>query len=80
MLRLDPILRVTLAHHAPSRAVSLRTARQKMPQRKCLKINWQFGTDLAWVKLKRLYPPMEQPENTLGQEASSPVKISASDH
>jgi hypothetical protein len=44
------------------------------------KINWQFGTDLAWVKLKRLYPPMEQPENTLGQEASSPVKISASDH
>jgi hypothetical protein len=44
------------------------------------KINWQFGTDLARVKLKRLYPPVEQPEDTLRQEASSPVKISASDH
>jgi hypothetical protein len=34
------------------------------------KIHWQFGTDLARVKLKRLYPPVEQPENTRGQEAS----------
>ena len=33
------------------------------------KINWQFDTDLARVKLKRLYPPVEQPEDTRGQAA-----------
>jgi len=34
------------------------------------KINWQFGTDLARVKLKRLYPPVEQPDDTRGPEVS----------
>jgi hypothetical protein len=44
------------------------------------KIHWQFGTDLARVKLKRLYPSVESLGDTLVQEASSPVKINASDH
>jgi transposase len=34
------------------------------------KINWQFSTDLARVKLKRLYPPVEQPEDPPRQAAS----------
>ena len=34
------------------------------------KINWQFGIDLARVKLKRLYPPVEQPDDTRGPEVS----------
>ena len=34
------------------------------------KINWQFGTDVARVKLKRLYPPVEQPEDSRGPEQS----------
>jgi hypothetical protein len=34
------------------------------------KIHWQFGTDVARVKLKRLYPLVQQPENTRGPEAS----------
>jgi hypothetical protein len=44
------------------------------------KINWQFDTDLARVKLKRLYPSAERPEEALVQGVSSPVKIIASDH
>ncbi|HYQ91885.1 MAG TPA: IS630 family transposase [Candidatus Competibacteraceae bacterium] len=35
------------------------------------KIHWQFGTDLARVKLKRLYPSIEQPDTALGQEATT---------
>lgn len=34
------------------------------------KIHWQFSNEVARVKLKRLYPPVEQPENTRGQETS----------
>lgn len=34
------------------------------------KINWQFGTDVARVKLQRLYPPVEQPEDGRGPEQS----------
>jgi len=34
------------------------------------KIHWQFGTDVARVKLKRLYPPVEQPEDTPGPKTS----------
>jgi hypothetical protein len=35
------------------------------------KIHWQFGTDLARVKLKRLYPSVKQPDTALGQEATT---------
>lgn len=35
------------------------------------KIHWQFGTDLARVKLKRLYPSVEPPDAALGQEATT---------
>ena len=34
------------------------------------KIHGQFGTDVARVKRKRLYPLVQQPENTRGPEAS----------
>jgi hypothetical protein len=34
------------------------------------KIHWQFGADVARVKLKRLYPLVQQPENTRGPGAS----------
>ena len=37
------------------------------------KIHWQFGTDLARVRLKRLYPSVEPPDAALGQEAT-PMK------
>ena len=38
--------------------------------RRQTKINGQFGADWARVRLKRLYPPVEHPEDTRGQEAS----------
>ena len=44
------------------------------------KIHWQFGTDLARVKLKRLYPPVELSEDPVGPEASEPVKTCALAH
>jgi len=44
------------------------------------KIHWQFGTDLARVKLKRLYPPLESSENPVELETSVPVKTCASAH
>ena len=44
------------------------------------KIQWQFGTDLARVKLKRLYPPLESSENSVEPEAPEPVKTCASAH
>jgi hypothetical protein len=45
------------------------------------KIHWQFRTDVARVKLKRLYPPVEPTENPLGPEkVSEPIKTSASAH
>ena len=44
------------------------------------KINWQFGTDLARIKLKRLYPSVKEPEEALVQGEASPVKIIAPDH
>ena len=34
------------------------------------KIHWQFDTEVARVKLKRLYPLVQQPENTRGPGAS----------
>jgi DDE superfamily endonuclease len=45
------------------------------------KIDWQFGTDVARVKLKRLYPPLESAEDPVGpKEVSEPIKTSASAH
>ena len=46
------------------------------------KINWQFGTDLARIKLKRLYPSLQQSEETPPSEGgeTTPIKITASDH
>lgn len=35
------------------------------------KIHWQFGTDLARIKLKQLYPSVEQPDVALRQEATT---------
>lgn len=43
------------------------------------KINWQFGTDLARIKLKRLYPSVKESEKTLVQGEASPVKIIETD-
>jgi hypothetical protein len=34
------------------------------------KIHWQFGTEVARVKLKRLYPSVESTEDSVGPEAS----------
>ena len=34
------------------------------------KINWQFGTETARVKLKRLYPPVESTAEPVGLEVS----------
>ena len=34
------------------------------------KIHWQFDTDAARVKLKRLYPPLESSKDPVGLEAS----------
>jgi hypothetical protein len=34
------------------------------------KIHWQFGTDVARVKLKRLYPSLAPAENPVGLEIS----------
>ncbi len=42
------------------------------------KIQWPFGTDLALVKLKRLYPPLESSENSVEPQTSEPVKTSVS--
>ena len=42
------------------------------------KIHWQFGTDLARVKLKRLYPPLKSSETPVDLETSEPVKTSVS--
>jgi hypothetical protein len=44
------------------------------------KINWQFGTDSARIKLQRLYPSVKEPEATLVQGEASPVKIIETDH
>jgi len=44
------------------------------------KIHWQFGTDVARVKLKRLYPPVEPSEDAVGPEVSEPVKTFAAAH
>jgi transposase len=46
------------------------------------KINWQFGTDLARIKLKRLYPSLQQSEETPPSKGggTTPIKITASDH
>ena len=45
------------------------------------KIDWQFGTDVARVKLKRLYPPLESAEDPVGpKKVSEPIKTSASAH
>ncbi len=44
------------------------------------KINWQFGTDSARLKLKRLYPSVKEPEEALVQGEASPVKIIETDH
>ena len=34
------------------------------------KIHWQFSTDVARVKLKRLYPPLESSKDPVGSEVS----------
>jgi hypothetical protein len=34
------------------------------------KIHWQFGIEVARVKLKRLYPSVESTEDPVGPEAS----------
>jgi hypothetical protein len=44
------------------------------------KINWPFGTDLAPIKLKRLYPSVKESEKALVQGEASPVKIIETDH
>lgn len=45
------------------------------------KIHWQFGTDLARVKLNRLYPSLEPSQDPVGsEEVSEPIKTSASAH
>ena len=44
------------------------------------KINWQFGTDSARLKLKRLYPSGKEPEEALVPGEASPVKIIETDH
>jgi hypothetical protein len=45
------------------------------------KIHWQFGTDVARIKLKRLYPPLEPAEDPVGPaEVSEPIKTSAAAH
>ena len=45
------------------------------------KIHWQFSTDVARVKLKRLYPPVEPTENPVGpEEVSEPINTSAAAH
>jgi hypothetical protein len=44
-------------------------------------IHWPFGTDVARIKLKRLYPPLEPPEDPVGPaEVSEPIKTSAAAH
>ena len=43
-------------------------------------IHWQFGTDVARVKLKRLYPPVAPSEDPVGPEVSEPVKTFAAAH
>ena len=45
------------------------------------KIHWQFGTDVARVKLKRLYPPLEPATDPVrSEEVSEPIKTSAAAH
>jgi transposase len=44
------------------------------------KINWQFSTDLARLKLKRLYPSVKESEKALVPEEASPIKIIETDH
>jgi len=45
------------------------------------KIHWQFSTDVARIKLKRLYPPVEPTENLVRpEEVFEPIKTSASAH
>ena len=44
------------------------------------KIHWQFGTDLARTKLKRLYPRLESSEKSVEPETPEPVKTSVSAH
>jgi hypothetical protein len=43
-------------------------------------IHWQFDTDVARVKLKRLYPSVGLSERPLGPEISEPVKTFAAAH
>ena len=45
------------------------------------KIHWQFSTDVARGKLKRLYPPVKPTENPVRpEEVSEPIKTSAAAH
>jgi transposase len=54
---------------------------QDQRNRHQVKIDWQFGTDVARAKLKRLYPPLESAEDPAGpKEVSEPIKTSASAH
>lgn len=46
------------------------TAWQGPRNQRQTKIHWQFSTDVARVKLKRLYPSLEPSENPVGPAAS----------
>jgi hypothetical protein len=51
---------------------------QSQRNQRLAKIHWQFDTDVARVKLKRLYPSLEPAQNSVGpKEVSKPIKTSA---
>ena len=58
------------------RISTIDTLREKIaawqgPRNQCqTKIHWQFGTEVARVKLKRLYPSVEPTQAPVGLEAS----------
>ena len=56
------------------------TAWQSQRNQHQAKIHWQFDTDVARVKLKRLYPSVEPTEDPVGPKVSEPVKTFAAAH
>jgi len=54
---------------------------QSQRNQRLAKIHWQFDTDVARVKLKRLYPSLEPAQSSVGpKEVSKPIKTSAAAH
>jgi recombinational DNA repair ATPase RecF len=54
---------------------------QSQRNQRLAKIHWQFDTDVARVKLKRLYPSLEPAQSSAGpKEVSKPIKTSAAAH